>query len=119
MVDIIVGILMVLFGVYIIGPFLRGFIDGINGIDETSEQSSTEDIKEKLAEITHVVREELHNGRSYWFDADDNAFIAWGDTQPELLDALKQRFPDHIFYLDKSNEIICKPDWTPTPFSTK
>lgn len=84
---------------------------------EVSEGTKDE-LRQKLEEITHCVSEETHGSRTYWFDSDDGKFLAWGDTPEELIENLKIRFPEHIFYLNKSGEMLCQPTWKPVPFPT-
>ncbi|HET8688572.1 MAG TPA: hypothetical protein VFM18_18315 [Methanosarcina sp.] len=77
------------------------------------------EMRKQLEDITHVVKEESYQDRLFWYDADNGQFLAWGDTQAELIDNLKVRFPSHIFYLHHSGEILCQPGWVPTPFLNK
>ena len=52
----------------------------------------------------------------YWFDQDNNKFLAQGRTTEEIITVIKTRFPDHIFYFEKSNHLICaKHNWEPQP----
>jgi flavorubredoxin len=91
--------------------FISGVIKGFNNFAQKEAQN------EHMEELLHYVREEKHNGRNYWFDAKTETFLAWGDTQADVIAALKIRWPDHMFYLSLTSEIICGPDWTPVPRS--
>jgi hypothetical protein len=49
----------------------------------------------------------------YWFDADDNEFLAQGKRFEDTKDQLKKRFPTHIFFVttgDKKYK-IASPNW--------
>jgi len=109
----IISIVLLGFGIYMVLSIIGAFIQGWNQSSANADETA---IKEKLAAITHIVREEQHNGRAYWFDADNDKFLAWGDTQDEIIATLKARWPEHIFYLNESGKILCKPNWIPMPF---
>jgi len=111
--DSIITFIVTAFVFYIVLSFVSAFI---RGWQEAGTESSETELKAKLATLTHVVREEQHAGRAYWFDAEDDRFLAWGDTQAEIIATLKARWPEHIFYLNNTQEILCKPEWTPKPF---
>ena len=44
---------------------------------------------------------EVHHGHYYMFHAETGDFLAQGETKQELSAALKARFPDKVFILDK------------------
>lgn len=70
----------------------------------------------KLNEQTHIVKTERHGDIEYWFDSHDDTFLAQGKTMPELIEHCRSRFPDHIFFLVQSENIVSKisgPDWNP------
>lgn len=61
----------------------------------------------KLDEIIHRVKVEEHHGHLYWFDQDNDRFLAQGATQDEVIAAVRKRFPEHIFFLSK-NEVVAE-----------
>jgi hypothetical protein len=96
-------------GTYFLATILCGIVDGIRGTDDLEEQ-----LKKHLDEILHRVVIEENGNMYYWFDQDDNEFLAQGTTTEEIIDALKKRYPDHIFYLQESEHLLCaKHDWKP------
>jgi len=111
--DSIIGLILIAVGIYIVLSIIGAFVRAAQEIDGDEKSA----LKTKLAELTHVIRSEEHAGRSYWFDAEDDKFLAWGDTQAEVINNLKVRWPNHIFYLNSTQEIVCATtDWTPKPF---
>lgn len=57
-------------------------------------------IVERLNNIVHCVKVETHQDMIYWFDHDNNEFLAQGRTTEDVIAALKFRFSDHIFVID-------------------
>ena len=70
-------------------------------------------IVEKFAEIVHRVKIEKYHNQTYWYDQDDETFLAQGVTTEEIVEKLKSRFPDHLFFLEREQEIykLSAPDW--------
>jgi hypothetical protein len=58
-------------------------------------------IKDRVNELLHRLKIEKHNGVMYWFDADDDRFLAQGADTQDIIATLKVRFPDHMFYLER------------------
>lgn len=69
-------------------------------------------LKQRLMDIVHCVRVEEHNKVYYWYDNDDNRFLAQGSTSEEIVEHLKSRFPDHIFFVS-DHFISEKTGWKP------
>lgn len=112
-----INTILILIGTYVVFNIVFSFIAGvIKGFNRTMQQETQKQI-DHAEEIVHCVREENHNGRNYWFDADSDIFLAWGETRAEIIAAIKVRWPDHIFYLNCTEEIIRAPEWIPTPFA--
>jgi hypothetical protein len=73
---------------------------------------------EKLDEVTHRVLVEKHGDMYYWFDADDNEFLAQGKSLEDTINILKKRFPTHMFFVttgDKKYK-IASPSWNLEPY---
>jgi aspartate/methionine/tyrosine aminotransferase len=86
-------------------------------MQENKEQKFNNMIK-KLDEITHRVTVEKHGEMYYWFDSDDNEFLAQGKGFEDTVDQLKKRFPNHIFFVttgDKQYK-IASPSWNLEPY---
>ena len=66
----------------------------LNVIEERSQE-----IREHLGTLIHPVKSETHNGVMYWYDAEDDTFLAQGRDDAELAAALKARWIDHIFII--------------------
>lgn len=89
----------------------RVFVELLDSISKSNAQLDTQ-IRNKLDEIVHRVEEVVEKDIIYWYDYDDNEFLAQGRTQQEIIEVLKSRFPTHIFYL-KTHELIGSPSWEP------
>jgi hypothetical protein len=73
---------------------------------------------DNLNEIVHIVNVEQHGDYYYWFDADNDNFLAQGKTTDETVSHLKSRFPDHIFFVQSKEQSyrLSGPDWQFVPF---
>ena len=89
------------------------------GIQDALKENNTEIEKQlikRLDEIVHRVEVVEDKSMYYWYDQDNKKFLAQGRTTEEIIDIIKNRFPDHIFYFEKSNHLICaKHGWEPQP----
>ena len=65
----------------------------------------------KLDHITHRVKVEKHGDYFYWFDHDDEEFLAQGETSEEVITKLRMRFPDHLFFLP-DQKMVSGPEWS-------
>lgn len=70
-----------------------------------------ETFKEKLDEIIREVKVEEHNNVTYWFDKENDRFLAQGATVQEIREVLQKRFPKNIFVVN--HEIFIGPDFNP------
>ena len=70
-----------------------------------------------INEIAHRVDVEKHQDIYYWFDRDDGMFLGQGNTIEQIVDVLKSRFPNHIFFLP-SNHKIHGPNWNFEPYDS-
>lgn len=87
---------------------------GIHDALKETNNKLHEQLIKRLDEIVHRVRIEHDKDTYYWFDQDNNKFLAQGKTTEEIIDHIKARFPDHIFYLEESNHLLCaKHNWEP------
>ena len=98
---------------YMVGHFALGLIEGYlrNRTQELNEE--TTEILKELNEIIHRVRVEEHGEMVYWFDEDNNTFLAQGKSIEEATAQLRTRFPNHIFFVTSKSQIykISAPDW--------
>lgn len=87
---------------------------GLHGYFKSSADKLQEQLIKRLDEIVHRVKVEQHEDVYYWYDQDNNRFLGQGKTTEEIINVLKARFPEHIFYFDTNNTIICaKHNWVP------
>ena len=75
-----------------------------------NELELTEEIKEHINSVTHVVNVEQHGDQFYWYDAETEEFIAQGKTLEDIVPKIKSRFPTHYFFLN-NDHILHGPDW--------
>ena len=93
--------------------FVFAFIRGISGKKEADKE--LEETKEKLIKMIHFVKQEKHGDVMYWFDNDDDAFLAQGSCKDEIIAHLKSRFPTHIFITDNGTKALRGPTWQIMP----
>ena len=96
---------------YIVGSIVIGIMDGIR--DVTGINGLEARIKKRLDDIIHRVRVEKQANTYYWYDMDDNEFLAQGSTDEESIASLKSRFPDHMFFLPTNHLVCAKTEWKP------
>lgn len=69
------------------------------------------EIEDQVRRRVSIVSEEEHNGIYYWFDKDNDSFIAQGRTSEELLAHIKERFKtEHIFVMPTLDTAIVAPN---------
>lgn len=83
---------------------------------EKAIDRETEQLKEKLSKMIHRIKQEKHGDMYYWFDSDDDQFLAQGRTDTEIIDVLKSRFPTHVFVIN-NEKALRGPEWKLTPIS--
>ena len=76
----------------------------------------TEKLKEKLISMIHRIKQERHGDCYYWFDQDNDQFLAQGRTDDEIIDVLKKRFPTHVFIMG-NDRALRGPEWKVVPVS--
>jgi hypothetical protein len=67
----------------------------------------------QLDEIVHRVRVEKDRDTYYWYDLDNNKFLAQGRSDEEIVVNLKTRFPTHMFFLPTNHLICANTNWQP------
>ena len=93
--------LEILIWAFIVFFATRLFLAAVNTrLEDQLEQQ--EDLIKKLNEVIHVVKEEKHGDVVYWFDGDNDQFLAQGRNIDEIKLHLKQRFHKHIFLLNET-----------------
>jgi len=107
--------LLWLFCTYVVVRFVIGMHQALTIHNENLHTQ----LINRLDEIVHRVEVVEDKSMYYWYDQDDKEFLAQGKTTEEIINNIKSRFPDHIFYLEESNSLICaKHGWEPQPTNT-
>ena len=86
------------------------------GIHDKLKESNDElvaKLHQHLNDIIHRVHVEKDNDTYYWYDIDDNEFLAQGSSDEEIIERLKSRFPNHMFFLPTNHVISAKTEWRP------
>ena len=81
---------------------------------EETEQAA----RARLNEIVHVVKQEKHGDMYYWYDQDNEQFLAQGRTLNEITDVLKSRWNRHIFVIS-DKEMMIGPEFDIHEFDVK
>lgn len=98
--------LLWVFCTWALANFVLGYIEGYS----SQRQEIELEIRKVVNDIVHRVKKETHGDMIYWFDHDDNEFLAQGKTTEEIVAVLKQRFKDHIFVLE-DKYLLAGPDF--------
>lgn len=94
---------------YALATIITAFIQSV----QTDTKALEKALHKRLDEIVHRVRVEKDKNTYYWYDMDNNKFLAQGSSDSEIINTLKARFPDHIFFLPTNHLICAKHDWVP------
>lgn len=104
----------------VLGYFLWQAVKILYTIWDNTQESVEFDQKfrEHLEHIIHIVKQEQQDDMYYWYDNDDDTFLAQGRTWEDIVTVLKQRFPEHIFVLNNT-EMIMGPEFEIVQFEVK
>jgi hypothetical protein len=97
--------------IWIISQIILGAIDGYQMV-KIQERVT---VLKKLSDMIHKVKVETVNDVEYWYDADDDAFLAQGRTLDEVINVIKSRFPDHIFLVEEKGGLAAQTGWKLMP----
>jgi hypothetical protein len=97
--------------IWIVSQILLGAIDGWQ-IVKLQERVT---VLKKLSDIIHTVKVETVGDIEYWYDADNDAFLAQGRTIDEVINVIKSRFPDHIFLIEDKGGLAAQTGWKLMP----
>jgi hypothetical protein len=86
---------------------------GIHDVLVKSNKELADKLARHLDTIIHRVRVEKDRNVYYWYDTDNNKFLAQGASDEELINNLKSRFPTHMFFLPTNHLVSAKTDWQP------
>ena len=74
-------------------------------------QEYRQGIADEVRKRVSIVSEEQHDGVYYWFDKDNDQFIAQGRTSEEIVEHIRQRYKtEHIFVLPTLDTAIVAPN---------
>jgi hypothetical protein len=97
--DFILFVAQVMFW-YFVGTLVVDFLGALYINHQRKELDVRNRIVDRLNKIVHQVKIEKHGDMYYWFDNDDDRFLAQGKTLDEIVVGLKQRFIDHVFIVN-------------------
>lgn len=105
--DLIMTVLFVLVA-YHLGKFIIAWLD-LKTIEKEVQRDSVIKVLDKMI---REVKVENYHGLSYWFDKENDRFLAQGETNQEIISVLKTRFPDNVFLLP-DGQVLGAPNWQP------
>jgi hypothetical protein len=79
------------------------------------ELEARQELLAKVSNIVHIVKEETVGEMVYWFDRDNDRFLAQGKTKEEIIAVLKERFSNHIFILEAEQKMMVGPEFELLP----
>lgn len=106
--DLITTILLVVTAYYL-GKTIILWLD----VRQGSREEHRDRVISVLDKIIREVNIETHHGLAYWFDKENDKFLAQGATSQEIISVLKERFPDNVFLLP-DGQVISAPTWIPS-----
>lgn len=101
---------------FIFWIFVISFVKALLFGNTAEVDEETERLKEQLSKMIHRIKQEKHGDCYYWFDLDDDTFLAQGKTDSEMIEVIKKRFPTHIFIIN-NEQGLRGPDWKPVPIA--
>lgn len=93
---------------YFVLKALSALIDFLS-VYEMAKQTESQ-IREKLMDLVRTVRQEKHNDVYYWFDEENDQFLAQGKDSTEIINHLRNRFNHHVFMLE-NDKILVGPEF--------
>jgi len=72
------------------------------------EKKNKQNFKNYMNQMVRIVKQEHHGSCYYWFDSENDNFIAQGSSYSELVEQLRERFPRHIFLIG-NNKMMAGP----------
>ena len=101
-----------LIATYLVVQFVWAFYQSYFAVTKELELK----LMKHLDSIIHRVDVVKENDVMYWYDKDNGKFLGQGRTNEELIDHIKERFPDHMFFLRANGEdcvVARRTDWQP------
>lgn len=86
---------------------------GIHDALKEANQELTLKLHKHIDSIVHRVTVVEEKNVYYWYDMDNNKFLAQGSSDEEIINNLKSQYPTHLFFLPTNHIISAKTDWQP------
>lgn len=92
---------------YWLGRFVITWLD----TKQLVKNFNTQKVVSVLDKMIREVKVETHHGWTYWFDKENDRFLAQGENTQEVIAVLKARFPDNVFLLP-DGKVLSAPNWS-------
>jgi hypothetical protein len=89
---------------YFITMFL--LLNTIYGLLLVKKNQNDKNFKKHIAEFIRPVRQEQYGDCYYWFDSENEKFLAQGKTYIEIRETLRARFPRHVFLIGNNKMMV-------------
>jgi hypothetical protein len=96
---------------WIISQILLGVADGW----QLAKLNNRLELIKEISDLIHQVKVEKIGEVEYWFDLENDQFLGQGKTTDEIIDHIKNRFPNHIFLIDSIGGVSKQTDWKLIP----
>lgn len=94
---------------YYLGKFIITWLD-VKSLEKSVHKQAVIGVLDKMIREVNI---ETHHGLAYWFDKENDRFLAQGASRQEIISVLKSRFPDNVFLLP-DGQVLSAPTWTPS-----
>lgn len=95
--------------------FVISLVKGLLEARERELDKEVDELKDKLVKMIHFIKQERHGELLYWFDAQSDEFLGQGASVEEIAEAVKKRFPTHIFVTEDTLQYMRGPEWKLRP----
>ena len=112
-IDFCLFLVQVIFWYVALGVLLKALQGHLN-----KKNQEMEEVIKHIASRVHSIAVEQHGEMIYWYDTDDNIFIAQGRTSEEIQQVLRQSWQQHIFLLEKQQILLTGPEFNPVKLET-
>ncbi len=104
----------------VLGYFVIKFITRYFEQRNQELEAEVDGIVDHVRRHIHVVRQETHQDQLYWFERNNDSFIAQGISTEDVIDRARLRYPKHVFLLldteENLSEIVSEiTEWRPEP----
>jgi len=82
------------------------------------QKKNKQNFQNYMQQYVRPVRQEHHGNCYYWFDSENDSFIAQGQSYSELVEHLQARFPRHTFLIGH-NKMMAGPKFEVLDITTE